>query len=76
MGGAPPMPNIPPPLTPPPPPPALPPPAVGDPAVQQAEVEARRLSRRRGIRTTLLTPGGAAGVTTGTTPTRKTLLGE
>lgn len=76
MGGAPPTPNIQPPLTPPPPPPALPPPAVGDPAVQQAEADTRRLSRRRGVRTTLLTPGGAAGLPGGTTPARKTLLGE
>jgi hypothetical protein len=49
---------------------------VGDPAVQAAEAETRRLSRRRGVRTTLLTPGGAAGLPAGTTPARRTLLGE
>lgn len=76
MGGVPPTPNIPAPQTPPPPPPPLPPPAVGDPAVQQAEADTRRLARRRGVRQTLLTPGGPMGVTGGPAPVRKTLLGE
>lgn len=74
--GTQPTPNIPPPQTPPPPPPPLPPPAVGDPEVQVAEAETRRLMRRRGLQTTLLTPGGALGVSGGPAPARKTLLGE
>lgn len=75
MGGAPPMPQIPAPQTPPPPPPPLPAPAPTDVPVQAAEAETRRLLRRRGVRTTLLTPGRELGTVGGPTPVRATLLG-
>lgn len=70
------FPQIPPPASPPPPRRALPPPARTDPGVQQAESRTRDLFRRRGRRTTLLTPGGGAGVTEQAPATRKTLLGQ
>lgn len=74
--GAPATPNIPAPQTPPPPPPPLPAPAPADQPVQSAEAETRRLFRRRGVRSTLLTPGRELGVSGGPQPVRRTLLGE
>ena len=70
------FPSVPPPRNPPPPPGPAPPPAKTDTAVQGAQRDTRDLFRRRGRKSTLLTPGGGAGVTDPVSPTRKALLGQ
>lgn len=76
MIGGPKTPTIEPPRTPPPPPPALPPPGPAQPEVQAAGADVRRAFRRRGRASTVLTPGGGAGVLAPVTSARKTLLGQ
>lgn len=76
MIGGPSLPPIEPPKPVPPPPAPLPPPTRASGDVQGVAQNVRDLFRRRGRQTTLLTPGGGAGVTTPVTPTRKTLLGQ
>lgn len=58
-----------PPVNPPPPPQAARPPAPSraDPEVQEAGAAQRALFRRKGRRSTILTPGGGAGVGVGST---------
>ena len=71
------FPRIPPVSRPPPPVRRVQPPTRRDPAIQQAGADTRDLFRRRGRRTTVLTPGRGAGVTGGATATgTRLLLGE
>lgn len=77
FGGQPRFPRVPPARRPPPPVARPAPPTRRDPAIQQAGADTRDLFRRRGRRTTVLTPGRGAGVVGGAATTGTRLkLGE
>ncbi len=71
-----PQPTVPPARTPPPASPSLPAPSRSAPVVGESVRRFRRGAARRGVFSTLITPGLGAGDPAPATPARKRLLGE